>query len=248
MAKQDGIIKIKGTVGDFTFYQSQDGMMVRKKGGIDRSRIANDPSFIRTRENNAEFSESGTAGKTLRNAIRPYIMTSGDNRSFSRLVKVMSDIKNLDSVSARGKRNVATGISNTQAKALLKGFNFNINAVIGAILKKPYVLTPSTGEVSIANLMPVNDIVFPEGATHVSFKSLWANVDFATGESEVQESNEVTLALDSKTNSVLLTPTQPHANGTEFFLLNIVFFQEINGVKYALKNGSYNCLAIIEVA
>jgi hypothetical protein len=35
MAKLKGIIKIKGTIGDITFYKTQDGYLVREKGGID---------------------------------------------------------------------------------------------------------------------------------------------------------------------------------------------------------------------
>ena len=37
MAKQAGIIKLKGTIGDIAFYKSGDGHMARFKGGIDKS-------------------------------------------------------------------------------------------------------------------------------------------------------------------------------------------------------------------
>ena len=45
MARQKGIIKLKGTIGDITFYKTQDGHLAREKGGIDASRIASDPAF-----------------------------------------------------------------------------------------------------------------------------------------------------------------------------------------------------------
>ena len=51
MAKQSGIIKLEGTIGDITFYKSQDGLLARAKGGVDASRIQNDAAFQRTREN-----------------------------------------------------------------------------------------------------------------------------------------------------------------------------------------------------
>jgi len=47
MARQKGIIKLKGTIGDITFYKTQDGHLARKKGGIDASRIKSDPAFQR---------------------------------------------------------------------------------------------------------------------------------------------------------------------------------------------------------
>lgn len=39
MARQKGIFKIKGTIGDVTFYKSGDGYLVREKGGIDAKRM-----------------------------------------------------------------------------------------------------------------------------------------------------------------------------------------------------------------
>lgn len=59
MARQKGIIKLDGTIGDITFYKSQDGYLAREKGGVSADRIANDPNFQRTRENGQEFGRAG---------------------------------------------------------------------------------------------------------------------------------------------------------------------------------------------
>lgn len=48
MAKQKGIIKPEGTIGNITFYKSQDGFLAKGKCGIPIDRIANDPNFVRT--------------------------------------------------------------------------------------------------------------------------------------------------------------------------------------------------------
>lgn len=70
MAQQKGIIPLKGTIGNITFYKSKDGFLAREKGSLDATRIANDPAFQRTRENGAEFGRAGKAGKVLRTAFR----------------------------------------------------------------------------------------------------------------------------------------------------------------------------------
>lgn len=70
MAKQKGIIKLQGKVGDISFYKSKDGYLAREKGGVDGQRIASDPAFQRTRENGKEFGNAGRNGKVLRNALR----------------------------------------------------------------------------------------------------------------------------------------------------------------------------------
>lgn len=248
MARQKGIVKLKGTIGDITFYKTQDGNLAREKGGIDASRIASDPAFVRTRENGAEFGSSASSGKTLRDAIRPMLMSAADNRVVSRLTQLMTSIKNEDTVSARRLRTVGVGIGNPSAKALIKGFNFNNRAVLGAVLFKPYQVTLATGVIKINGLVPVNDIAFPSGATHMTLKGAWAKIDFATGVADVQLTNAVNTVIDGTVNNVVLTPAAvPAGLGTDLYFLQIEFFQEINGVQYTLKNGAYNSLAIVDV-
>ena len=111
MAIQKGIIKLKGKIGDISFYKTQDGHLAREKGGVDASRIANDPAFVRTRENGSEFGSSAITGKALRDALRTMMLTASDNRVTARVTKLMTDIKNLDITSARGERNVGVAIN-----------------------------------------------------------------------------------------------------------------------------------------
>ncbi|MCD6065850.1 MAG: hypothetical protein K0S33_676 [Bacteroidetes bacterium] len=252
MARQKGIIKLKGTIGDVSFYKTQDGDLARAKGGVDASRIASDPAFVRTRENNTEFGSSANSGKTLRDAVRPLMMRASDNRVVSRLTKLMTGIKNMDTASARGERTVGLAIATPAAKALIKGFNFNIKAVLGAVLFKPYQVTPATGEIRINNLIPLNDIAYPTGATHVTIRGGLAKIDFANGTYNLQLSNEENLPIDAAVNNVVLTPAPgspgvPSVVGTDLYLLQVEFYQEVNGVQYAMKNGAYNALAIVEV-
>lgn len=185
MARQKGIIKLKGKIGDISFYKTQDGHLAREKGGVDGERILNDPAFIRTRENGAEFGSSANAGKILRDAIRPMLLTASDNRVVSRLTKLMTEIKNLDITSARGARNVGVAIAVPAAKALLKGFNFNNRAILGSILFNPYSVATATGIITINGLVPINEVAFPPGATHMTVKGAWVRLNFATGVAQV---------------------------------------------------------------
>ncbi|HEY1039510.1 MAG TPA: hypothetical protein VGF30_08910 [Bacteroidia bacterium] len=249
MARQKGIIKLKGKIGDISFYKTQDGHLAREKGGVDAERIANDAAFVRTRENGAEFGSSANSGKALRTALFAMLQTASDNRLVSRLTKIMTDIKNLDATSARGKRNVGVAIATAQAKALLKNFNFNKNAVLGSLLFKAYAVNTGTGEITINGLEPINHINIPAGATHVTFKGSWLKLDFATGLYDLQASNVVNLLIDATATNVVLTPAgAPAGAGTDMYLLQMEFFQEVNGVQYSLKNGAHNALSIVEIA
>lgn len=248
MARQKGIIKLKGKIGDISFYKTQDGHLAREKGGVDAQRIANDPAFARTRENGSEFGSSASSGKILRDAVRTMLLTASDNRVVSRVTKVMTEIKNLDATSARGLRNVGVAIVLPGAKALLKNFNFNKKAILGSILFQPYTVNIGTGVVTINGLVPINEIAFPTGATHITMKSSWAKIDFVTGLYDVQISNAVNLPIDGTSSNVVLTPPAvPAGTGTDLYLLQIEFFQEVNSVQYSLKNGAYNALSIVEI-
>lgn len=249
MAKLGGILKIEGTLDNMTFYKTKDGHLVRTKGGVSKERIQNDPAFVRTRENGAEFGASASAGKLLRLSIRNLLMRAKDARVASRLTQAMTKVKNLDLTSDRGERKVSIGLQTPQGKEILKGFNFNNQAIIGSVLFAPYSIDSATGEITLTNLNPMNDIAYPSGATHVGLTSAFAKVDFETGENSIEISPAVNLPIDNTTaTQTLVPPAVPSGTGNDFMLLLVEFFQEVNGSQYILKNGSFNVLSIVEIA
>lgn len=248
MARQSGLIKLKGTLDNVNFYKTKDGNLARMKTSVDAKRIANDPAFERTRENGREFGSSAGSGKLLRDAVRPLAMNASDNRVVARMTKLMTAIKNLDTVNDRGNRVVAQGIQVPEGITLLKGFDFNKTALLGSILYKSFSVDTSTGEIEIIDLIPQLDIAYPQGATYVEFSCGFVGLDFDTNEKDLQLSTPITLPIDQTQTTVTLTPAAIPAFGTtQLFLLKIEFLQKINGSFYSLKNGAYNSLHIAEV-
>jgi hypothetical protein len=248
MAQQKGIIKLRGNMGDISFYKTKDGYQAREKVGIDKQRIENDPAFIRTRENNREFGSIGKSGKLFRDALRSLTQNAGGKNLAARVVKIMAAVKNLDLTSARGRRHVGIGIGSAAGKAILKDFNFNPDANLRSIVFRPIELNMVNGSVSIEELVPVNDMTLPPAATHVSFTAAWTKIDFVTATYDIQISEPVVLIINATAQDVTVTPPEaPETDGTGFYLLLVEFFQEINGVFYPLKSGTYNALTILEV-
>lgn len=248
MARQKGIIKLKGTIGDITFYKTQDGHLAREKGGIDASRIASDPAFQRTRENGSEFGRAGKAGKLLRTALRPLLINSADGRMVSRLTQAMVKVIQADLVSDRGLRNVIDGEAE-----LLFGFEFNIRGKLGTSLYAPFVaaIDRVAGEISvdIASFIPANMIAAPSGTTHFKIISGGAEVDFeaetfvvATSETAILPWDATPTAVINQVNAVTAASTKPL-----FLALGVEFYQQINGTMYPLKNGAFNPLSIAKV-
>lgn len=250
MAKQKGIIKLEGKIGDLSFLKTKDGYSAKEKGGIDGDKIKNDDAFERTRENMAEFATAANAGQLLRHAVRELTVQASDRRMISRVVQLMADIKNLDPHSDRGRRSVAIGMQDPVAKIMLKGFNFNSASGLASICIIEPEVNPSTGEVSLSGLVTGRHLSWPKSATHVHFQSGWARVDFESGSRKSVFSPIVSLPKNLQVNDVSLLPSAVPAlaTGTDLFLLLIEFYQEINGQAYALNNGAYNALGIVEVA
>jgi hypothetical protein len=248
MAKQNGLVKIEGTIENLTFYKSANGHFVRSKGGVSKNRIMNDPAFVRTRENGVEFSSIAGSGKLLRTALGSMLFKAKDNRLTSRLVKVMGQVKNLDGTNVRGERNVGVGITSAGGKSLLTGFDFNARAALGSVLNSAVTVDLATGKVSIASFNPMEQMQSPEGATHFSFQSGFLNLDFKTGVNKLNQSAELTFPLVQGVITPVLTPSAvPAGTGVKMVVLLIEFFQEVNGVKYMLNNGAFNVLQVVAV-
>ena len=249
MARQKGIVKLEGTIGDITFYKSQDGYLAREKGGVDADRIANDAAFQRTRENGNEFGSAANAGKVLRTALRALLQNASDSRMVSRLTQKMVEVIQADATSVRGQRNVIDGEAE-----LLEGFEFNINGKLGTTLYAPYTATIDRAAgaltVNLASFIPANMIAVPGGTTHFKIVSAGAEVDFEN-ETSISDSKESdVLPWDSTATAIINLANAVTANSTHplFLALGIEFFQEVNGVQYSLKNGSFNPLAIVKVS
>lgn len=249
MAKQSGIIKLKGSIGDITFYKSQDGFLAREKGGVDKERFQSDPNFQRTRENASEFGSAGKSSKVFCTAIRPVLNKTRDSRMFSRLVKIMMQVIKADQTSVRGRRNVLDG-----ELILLKGFEFNANAKLAATVYAPYTVeidrVAGVLNVVIPGFVPDNQIVAPSGTTHFRFISAGAAVDFENETFGLAQhiSREIPLS-SAATDEIVLSNNIRMENSPNplFVVFGIEFLQQVNGVFYALNNGSFNALSVVSV-
>ena len=249
MAKQKGIIKLKGTIGDITFYKSKDGYVAREKGGVDANRIATDPAFQRTRENGAEFGRAGKAGRILRTAFRALLLNASDSRMVGRLTQRMIKVIQADAVNERGLRNVIDGEAE-----LLTGFEFNIRGKLGTSLYAPFQTTidrvAGTLSVDIPSFIPLNMLVAPSGSTHFKIISGGAEINFEEESYVIENTETAILPWNSVPTAVINHVNTVTANSTKplFLALGVEFYQEVNGQMYPLKNGAYNPLSLVEVS
>ncbi|RXK60678.1 hypothetical protein ESA94_09445 [Lacibacter luteus] len=249
MAQQKGILPLKGTIGNITFYKSKDGYLAREKGSLNAERIANDPAFARTRENGAEFGRAGQAGKVLRTALRSLLLNTADSRMLARLTREMLKVIQADATNDRGLRNVIDGEAE-----LLEGFEFNSSSKLGTSLFAPYTVSidrvSGALTISIPPFVPVNMVAAPSGATHFKLVSAGVEIDFENKTYVIDFSNNNALPINSTATAALNLNHQVTANSTKplFLVLGIEFYQEVNGNEYSLKNGAFNALSLVKVS
>ncbi len=248
MARQKGIIKLEGTIGDVSFYKSKDGYLAREKGGVDGDRIKNDPAFARTRENGSEFGRAGKAGKLIRTAFRPLILKTGDSKLTSRLTQQMLKVIQADAANPRGERTVLGG--NLE---LIQNFDFNAAGRLEATLYAPYevVIDRAAGQatVSLPAFVPTNSLAYPQGATHLKMVGAVSEVNFNTEVFTYASGESDPVAINSEEAAATQLNLAFSANSPETIMVvfGIDFYQSVNGQMYAMKNGSFNCLALVEI-
>lgn len=252
MAQQESIIKLKGKIGDLTFYETKDGYQARQAKGVDPRRIATEPNYQRTRENNAEFATGAAAAKRLRDTLRPMILLTYDPKMPARLFSRVMRVVKADAVSDRGERRVLP-----DNLGLLGQFGFNVAASLAnTLFVKPQCTVDrvaGTVTLDIPSLVPVLTIAAPQGATHFQFNFGAAVIDFDTegegnGSAIVLAESETSVLNSAPLAGTTLTAAVPPASTLPLFVLfGISFYQEVNGKPYPLNNGAYNPIDVFRV-
>ncbi|MEZ4858415.1 MAG: hypothetical protein R2781_06350 [Flavobacteriaceae bacterium] len=169
MAKQKSFVKFKGTMDDLTFYIRKGRYLVRKKGGVDRERILNDPNYERVRENMSEFAAASKVATTFRKSLNSLIKQLGGTTVQARLMRIFRKIINKGAGKA-GQR----AITLLPNKLLFTDFQFNEEKRFDSIFvgfHDPPTVDANRNVVSWE--LPVfdikNDLIKPEGTTHYRF-------------------------------------------------------------------------------
>lgn len=124
MATYESLIKLKGSVGDLVFYTLNGKNVVRKKSGFNKTAFKKNPAYEKVRQNSSEFGHCSKIGKTIRQALGSCLTQNNDPLLYQKFAKLMTEIKDLDMVSDRGKRTVQNGLATEDGKLLLKKFQF----------------------------------------------------------------------------------------------------------------------------
>ena len=239
MGRQASILKLKGSMGDLSFYFNKTyGYLVRAKGGPSSEKVKRDPQFARTRENASEFGGASKAGKLIRQAIQAALHVKGDSTITQRLTQELMRIVHLDMVHERGQRTVTGGIGEHGARDLLRSLAFVKDRHLDRVLKMEVDYAPVSGVFSFSRPLTKTDFGAPAAATHAVLQGATLFIDFATSGEVLFPTSAVRISLDDSEQTVVLSPaTIPGGQGLQLGVLKVVFQQEQNREFYDLKEG-----------
>jgi hypothetical protein len=248
MGTQSGVLRIKGKVGELSFFRSRDGYNVRKSEGIEGKRIKTDPGYQRTREHMAEFGRACQSARLLRTALRSHIDLNNKRSASSRLVRLMLTILHTDATHGRGERTVAAG-----DLSLLTNFRFyEDRSFASVIIPEPtVVLDRAAGAftVTIPSLTR-GDVLVRKGATHFRITAMTVEADFDKQKYVLSkaEGDLISMADPRAAEASLVASFTPNSSLPVIGAIGIQFVDMFQNEEYALTTGDLTTLDIVEVS
>jgi len=163
MPKYSGIVDLKGTIGNLTFYKRKGVRCVRRPGGFTKERLQTDPRLRRVREHNTEFGAQSMASKSLRTALAP-LKNFCDGTLHNRLMGIGARVTSLTE-GVHGQRPVAF----SRIKPILDKLELNANRTLQSCLamsiKSIASATRNSSKLQLDFDIPIA-VTAPTGATH----------------------------------------------------------------------------------
>jgi hypothetical protein len=247
MAKQKSIITLEGTLGTINFYNRKGKPVARRAGGGFTSKaVKTSPTMVRVRENSSEFGLVSKAKKTIRLGLHAFLKDYKDETLHSRMMGLFQTLKALDTVSERGQRRFEHGLGTEAGQQLFLNFAITTTKA-STVLPGKGVFDPSSSSYVISNLAPAK-LVLPKGATGMQLCFGILAPSFADETFSFHSSPIVALDPTSTDTTLTLTPTSlPSGDSLRIAVLQVRYFQTVNGVSVLLHELDAQALEIVGV-
>lgn len=243
MARQKGIIRLKGTVGGVNFYNNRYGDLARESGGGFDSNSSK--KYPRIKENNDEMGMASKVNKVFKRSFMDLCLGYKDGTLHQRLQSLFMHLKDLDTISARGQRRVHIGVATDYGKRLLKDFKFTPKRPVLLHGRLEFDWATHTLAVSEFDIQAVG---MPDVADLMGLELLTVHFDFETLAYVSERSAFLVLHRDfGDSHFSLQTAILPDGPGERFAMLRVAFYQQVNGVNYFLKGGDGFGLGIVAI-
>ncbi|MGB3342868.1 MAG: hypothetical protein WBA61_03065 [Aequorivita sp.] len=244
MAKQTGIIRLKGTLDGINFYGKDNARTAG--GGYNTKAIKTKPSMARTRENASEFGHGSRVKRAFRTSLAPFLCIRKDGTLHGRMMQLFPKLIMLDRVNSRGERRVAPGLETPRGRQLLRDFVLSPACEVFEVLGTSGVFDFPSRILEVADF-DIKDVRFPSGATHLALTLGLLHFDFASLEYKLNTSAPLYMDKSYAGTSFNLNVDLPEIPGTAIAVLGIKFYQEVAGTYYLFRDAKAVGVDIIGV-
>ena len=246
MAYQIGDLKLKGQLGDLTFYKQGDTYLAKRKGGISSKRMATDPTLERSRENSTEFGRASAEAKRIRLALRNVLPLFHDATMQTRLNKRILQLIKGDGTRDRGKRQLTT-----ENLPLLVGFSFNGRSAWKDVYYAPVQrhFSENTGKlvVTLPEHWAAATLLSPKEATGVRFTVAAIAVDTANGVFDSYHEHSPILPVSGLLHQQRFELDAGTIRRAVILVVGVAFFKEVGGYQVPIEDPLSNALDVLDV-
>lgn len=234
MAKVKSIVQLNGTIGGINFYMRKGVAVARAAGGgFNGDAIKSKPSMVRVRENGNEFKGCMKSVQFFKQGLMPYLHLFKDGLLHQRMVRLFTQLKDLDGFAERGHRSVSNGLKSDSGKALLRNYVISSGKGFGDVIKNTYRYDWTTG--LTLDHFDGTAVAFSDNATHLELGIGYLVIDFEQLTFSFTKSEFVYLTAGS--TGTISIPKPDFEAGTGY-TIGVVFGrlgQQVNGDFYPLK-------------
>lgn len=237
MARQKGLFKVTGTLGDVNFYVINGVGYARKAGGgFNGEAIRRQPNMQRVRENASEFGQCSSIKKTFRLALMPFLKGYKHAKLHARMMTLFTSIKALDVVSERGSRNVREGLNTTKGQRLLRTFEVTPwHTMLQAVLEHA-TFNWSLMQFKVSGF-DVGRYPSPKTATHVGFTIGILDFNFDLLDASMMVSSTYFMDItDASTFFEITMDTIVVPDFVGIAVLGLRFYEVIDGEVYEINS------------
>lgn len=247
MARQKGLVPLIGTLGGINFYFRKGKPVARiAGGGFNPEAIKKSLKMQRVRENSSEFGRVSKAKKLVRVGLHPFLKDYADVTLHGRMMRLFQEIKVLDTVLERGHRRFENGLDTDAGRLLLMGFDFTAQKA-SEMLPGDGAFDAVAQHYMIANIQ-IEKLRLLQRATGMQVCFGILEVDFEGGTQAFFSSTPLFIARDFSGDDVTLIPeTLPSGNGVRIAVLQVRYYQEVNGERFLLKDLGMQGLEVVRV-
>ena len=248
MGTQKGALRLKGTHGDFTFVETTDGFIWKKKRiALTMEKISTDPAYVKTKDHISEFGRAGKATKLIREAFENQLKFAKDRRLTSRLTTLMVQVVKSDPTNDRGFRVAQNGDLSILEKFEMNGFA-NLHNSMPVQLTVSYNRVTGEIEVSAPSFVPSETLNRAANVTHFRVICAAAELDFDNDASATAAVVTAGLPINNVAMApISLTPAvTPGSSFPVLISVGIQFGETVNGFEHWERNGEFNALSIVK--